>query len=127
MVTGHLFEKVVNGPAHHTLHHLYFTVNYGQVSSLNKRPSFFHPDLLAVLYVGRPRRRLISPATVRVRPYAGGQGTRRQKGRLTTAQNVLQPNAWVNMYNYFPLYSLGVVLEGGEGHCATYASFAVVN
>lgn len=30
MVTGHLFEKVVNGPAHHTLHHLYFTVNYGQ-------------------------------------------------------------------------------------------------
>jgi len=30
MVTGHLFEKVINGPAHHTLHHLYFTVNYGQ-------------------------------------------------------------------------------------------------
>ena len=32
MVTGHFLEKFINGPAHHTLHHLYFTVNYGQVS-----------------------------------------------------------------------------------------------
>ena len=31
MITGHPLEKVINGPAHHTLHHLYFTVNYGQV------------------------------------------------------------------------------------------------
>lgn len=31
MITGHAFEKIINGPAHHTLHHLYFTVNYGQV------------------------------------------------------------------------------------------------
>jgi hypothetical protein len=38
MVSGHLFEKVVNDPARHTLSHLYFTVNYGQVSSLNKCP-----------------------------------------------------------------------------------------
>ncbi|KAH9038631.1 hypothetical protein EDB84DRAFT_1089723 [Lactarius hengduanensis] len=30
MVTGHALENVINGPAHHTLHHLYFTVNYGQ-------------------------------------------------------------------------------------------------
>ncbi|OJA17368.1 hypothetical protein AZE42_03891 [Rhizopogon vesiculosus] len=30
MITGHVLEKVINGPAHHTLHHLYFTVNYGQ-------------------------------------------------------------------------------------------------
>ncbi|KAJ3515899.1 hypothetical protein NLJ89_g1469 [Agrocybe chaxingu] len=30
MITGHIFEKVINGPAHHTLHHIYFTVNYGQ-------------------------------------------------------------------------------------------------
>ncbi|KAF9567171.1 C5-sterol desaturase [Agrocybe pediades] len=30
MITGHIFEKVINGPAHRTLHHLYFTVNYGQ-------------------------------------------------------------------------------------------------
>ncbi|KAF9533831.1 hypothetical protein CPB83DRAFT_844591 [Crepidotus variabilis] len=30
MVTGHVLEKFINGPAHHTLHHLYFTVNYGQ-------------------------------------------------------------------------------------------------
>lgn len=31
MITGHPLEHVINGPAHHTLHHLYFTVNYGQV------------------------------------------------------------------------------------------------
>ncbi|VDC06405.1 unnamed protein product [Peniophora sp. CBMAI 1063] len=30
MVTGHPLERFVNGPAHHTLHHIYFTVNYGQ-------------------------------------------------------------------------------------------------
>lgn len=30
MITGHPLEKFINGPAHHTLHHLYFTVNYGQ-------------------------------------------------------------------------------------------------
>lgn len=30
MITGHPLEKIINGPAHHTLHHLYYTVNYGQ-------------------------------------------------------------------------------------------------
>jgi Delta7-sterol 5-desaturase len=33
MITGHPLENVINGPAHHTLHHLYFTCNYGQVNS----------------------------------------------------------------------------------------------
>jgi lathosterol oxidase len=31
MITGHPLEHIINGPAHHTLHHLYFTCNYGQV------------------------------------------------------------------------------------------------
>ncbi|KAG8957642.1 c-5 sterol desaturase [Tulasnella sp. 419] len=30
MVSGTGLEHIINGPAHHTLHHLYFTVNYGQ-------------------------------------------------------------------------------------------------
>ncbi|KAG6002883.1 hypothetical protein E4U21_002705 [Claviceps maximensis] len=30
MFTGHWAEKFINSPAHHTLHHIYFTVNYGQ-------------------------------------------------------------------------------------------------
>lgn len=30
MITGHPLESIINGPAHHTLHHLFFTVNYGQ-------------------------------------------------------------------------------------------------
>jgi lathosterol oxidase len=30
LITGHPLEKIINGPAHHTLHHMYFTVNYGQ-------------------------------------------------------------------------------------------------
>ena len=31
MISGHLLERYINSPAHHTLHHLYFTCNYGQV------------------------------------------------------------------------------------------------
>ena len=38
MITGHPLEKIINGPAHHTLHHLYFTVNYGQVSAQPEPP-----------------------------------------------------------------------------------------
>ncbi|KAK1921215.1 putative C-5 sterol desaturase [Papiliotrema laurentii] len=30
MISGHLLERYINSPAHHTLHHLYFTCNYGQ-------------------------------------------------------------------------------------------------
>ncbi|WWC57565.1 uncharacterized protein I303_100097 [Kwoniella dejecticola CBS 10117] len=30
MISGHFLERYINSPAHHTLHHLYFTVNYGQ-------------------------------------------------------------------------------------------------
>jgi hypothetical protein len=33
MISGHMLEKYINSPAHHTLHHLYFTCNYGQVRS----------------------------------------------------------------------------------------------
>lgn len=40
MITGHPLETIINGPAHHTLHHLYFTVNYGQVCHF----SVFTPD-----------------------------------------------------------------------------------
>lgn len=30
MITDHWTQKFINSPAHHTLHHMYFTVNYGQ-------------------------------------------------------------------------------------------------
>ncbi|KAL1876436.1 hypothetical protein VTK73DRAFT_9302 [Phialemonium thermophilum] len=30
MISDHWLEKYINSPAHHTLHHLYFNVNYGQ-------------------------------------------------------------------------------------------------
>ncbi|GAA5875366.1 hypothetical protein JCM8547_003216 [Rhodosporidiobolus lusitaniae] len=30
MICGHPLEHYINGPAHHTLHHLYFNCNYGQ-------------------------------------------------------------------------------------------------
>ncbi|KAJ6577455.1 hypothetical protein B0H19DRAFT_1120025 [Mycena capillaripes] len=30
MITGTPWESIINGPAHHTLHHIAFTVNYGQ-------------------------------------------------------------------------------------------------
>jgi len=46
MVTGHILENVINGPAHHTLHHLYFTVNYGQYFTWADRTggSYRHPQ-----------------------------------------------------------------------------------
>jgi Delta7-sterol 5-desaturase len=43
MITGHPLEKIINGPAHHTLHHIYFTVNYGQVRWL--------PSLMYILFL----------------------------------------------------------------------------
>jgi len=30
MIVGHPLENIINGPAHHTLHHMYFVYNYGQ-------------------------------------------------------------------------------------------------
>ena len=46
MITGHPLEKIINGPAHHTLYHLYFTVNYGQYFTWADRfyNSYRHPD-----------------------------------------------------------------------------------
>ena len=46
MITGHPLEKVINGPAHHTLHHLYFTCNYGQYFTWADKygGSYKHPD-----------------------------------------------------------------------------------
>ncbi|KAF8150654.1 fatty acid hydroxylase [Crassisporium funariophilum] len=46
MITGHPLEHVINGPAHHTLHHLYFTVNYGQYFTWADRAggSYRHPE-----------------------------------------------------------------------------------
>lgn len=46
MITGHPLEKFINGPAHHTLHHLYFVCNYGQYFTFADRAggSYRHPD-----------------------------------------------------------------------------------
>lgn len=37
MISGHWLENVINGPSHHTLHHLHFTVNYGQYFTWSDR------------------------------------------------------------------------------------------
>jgi len=46
MMTGHPLENAINGPAHHTLHHLYFVCNYGQYFTFADRAggSYRHPD-----------------------------------------------------------------------------------
>ena len=46
MITGHPLEHIINGPAHHTLHHLYFVCNYGQYFTYADRAggSYRHPD-----------------------------------------------------------------------------------
>jgi len=45
MITGHPLEHAINGPAHHTLHHLYFVCNYGQYFTFADRAggSYRHP------------------------------------------------------------------------------------
>lgn len=30
MISDHPLSNYINGPSHHTLHHIHFTVNYGQ-------------------------------------------------------------------------------------------------
>lgn len=47
MISGSWWEKYINSPAHHTLHHLYFTCNYGQVSPFQS--SFFRSLVTQVL------------------------------------------------------------------------------
>ena len=59
MITGHFLEKFINGPAHHTLHHLYFTVNYGQVSLVLLAFLWFWLHT-PVLYVGWSCWRIVS-------------------------------------------------------------------
>ena len=46
MITGHALEHYINGPAHHTLHHLYFTCNYGQYFTWADKygGSYKHPE-----------------------------------------------------------------------------------
>ncbi|KAF8599656.1 putative sterol delta 5,6-desaturase [Ceratobasidium sp. AG-I] len=46
MITGNTFINFINGPAHHTLHHLYFTCNYGQYFTWTDRwaGSYKHPS-----------------------------------------------------------------------------------
>lgn len=61
MINNTGFEKYINGPAHHTLHHLYFTCNYGQYFTTCDRlfSSFREPQpeddpLLEAQGVSRP-------------------------------------------------------------------------
>jgi Delta7-sterol 5-desaturase len=50
MITGHPLEAIINGPAHHTLHHLYFTVNYGQVNNIYFFPSFSNQNFNRMMW-----------------------------------------------------------------------------
>ncbi|KAG8981260.1 c-5 sterol desaturase [Tulasnella sp. 425] len=45
MITGGFWENIINGPSHHTLHHLFFTCNYGQYFTWADRVggSYKHP------------------------------------------------------------------------------------
>ena len=45
MIVGHPLERIINGPAHHTLHHMYFVYNYGQYFTWADRAggSYRHP------------------------------------------------------------------------------------
>lgn len=64
MITDHPLEHVINGPSHHTLHHIHFTVNYGQYFTWADRfwGSYRHPakgeDPLNAVLAREERRKL---------------------------------------------------------------------
>lgn len=56
MICDHPLENIINGPSHHTLHHMYFVVNYGQYFTAcdryygsYRKPAKSEDPLLAVL------------------------------------------------------------------------------
>lgn len=58
MICNSPLEKIINGPSHHTLHHLFFTCNYGQYFTFCDRaggsyraPKAEDDPLLAVIAV----------------------------------------------------------------------------
>ncbi|GJN90111.1 hypothetical protein Rhopal_003110-T1 [Rhodotorula paludigena] len=71
MLCGHPLEHYINGPAHHTLHHLYFTCNYGQYFCWADKAfkSFRVPakddDPLVAVLAGREKLRLAAEAEER--------------------------------------------------------------
>lgn len=64
MIVGHPLEKIINGPAHHTLHHMYFVYNYGQyftwadkVGGSYRHPKTEDDPLHAILQVEEAKER----------------------------------------------------------------------
>ncbi|EKD01590.1 C-5 sterol desaturase [Trichosporon asahii var. asahii CBS 8904] len=49
MIHDHFLEKFINSPAHHTLHHIYFTCNYGQYFTWADKTFDSHRDPVAEL------------------------------------------------------------------------------
>lgn len=100
MITGHFLEKFINGPAHHTLHHLYFTVNYGQVSLVLLAFLWFLLHI-PVLYVGWSCWGIISSPRFCIGPSDGcevGEGRMKKKfnngvSSRASYQLILIPNA----------------------------------
>lgn len=65
MIVGHPLENIINGPAHHTLHHMYFVYNYGQYFTWCDKTggSYRHPEakddpLLTVLSMEEAKKKL---------------------------------------------------------------------
>lgn len=89
MITGHWLETVINGPAHHTLHHLYFTVNYGQVSPFHF-PTLPDTHRVTVFHMGRQNGGLLSTTRVISRPHAGSQGATGSQGSSSPWKNTIE-------------------------------------
>ncbi|GAA6028843.1 hypothetical protein JCM8097_007423 [Rhodosporidiobolus ruineniae] len=70
MLCDHPLEHYINGPAHHTLHHMYFTCNYGQYFTWSDKlfksfrvPAKGDDPLLAVLAAQEKARVASSPSS----------------------------------------------------------------
>lgn len=66
MLTGHPFETIINGPAHHTLHHIYFTVNYGQYFTFSDKVR------RRLFFILPPQQLIRAPFLAPPLPQAGG-------------------------------------------------------
>lgn len=83
MITGHPLEKIINGPSHHTLHHLYFTVNYGQY--------FTWADMVGGSY-RHPMKELDPMLEVK----AAEKKKAEEKEKALAAEGIVQPEIEVN-------------------------------
>ncbi|WAR64105.1 hypothetical protein PtB15_16B265 [Puccinia triticina] len=63
LIVGHRLENHINGPTHHTLHHMYFNCNYGQYFTWTDKlfSTYRNPDMDAKSTLDSAKQKSITP------------------------------------------------------------------